>query len=272
MRRSTFAVFIAAGIIVVVLLYVSGVLRFVEDGVRWAFLPVARVLSDAGSAVGSRLGKTPAQEELLKRNQDLEQQLKQVSVDYVRLKSLEDENASLRKLTKFLDATGYDEVSARIISRTTDAHTAEVLIDRGSHDGIELGMAVVADSGMLVGKITALRERVATVTLISDERSRIAATVAGQHETLNGLVEGEGNGVARMTLIPQATVLKTNDIIVTAGTEQKIPANLAIGLVNTVDGAPTDPFKTASIQPLARAGSVNLVAVLRPVALRPISP
>ncbi len=269
MRRSTLAIFLAGGIVAVVVLSVSGILRGVEDGVRWAFMPVARVFANAGSAVGIHVEAAPTSTDLQQQNAALEQKLKQVTVDYVRLKSLEDENASLRQLTKFLDATGYDEVSARIIARHSDAQTAEVLIDRGSHDGLELGMAVVAGSGVLYGKITQLSEHIATVTLVSDERSRVAATVAGEHDTLTGLVVGEGNGVARMTLIPQAVTMKQNDVLVTAGTEEKIPANLAIGLVNDVEGAATDPFKSATLQPLARLGSVNLVAVLRPAAMRP---
>jgi rod shape-determining protein MreC len=269
MRRSTIAVLAVGGIVAIFLLSVSGILHGIESSAQWLLMPIVRVFSAGGSVVGSKLAPAPAASDLQQQNADLETKLTQVTVDYVHLKSLEDENASLRQLTKFLDTTGYDEVSARIIARNSDAHTAEVMIDRGSRDGLELGMAVVAGSGVLYGKITQLSEHVATVTLVSDERSRVAATVAGQHETLTGLVLGEGNGVARLTLIPQAVAIKQNDVIVTAGTEEKVPANLAIGLVNDVEGAATDPFKSATIQPLARFGSVNLVAVLRPEVLRP---
>lgn len=269
MRRSTTPLLVAGAVIVFGLLSFAGTFRVVQDGARRLLLPIARVFASAGSDIGGRLAPSSDRAALEESVRDLEAQLRSVSVDYVKLKSLESENESLRQLTKFLDASGYDHVSAHIIARSPDPRIAEVVIDRGARDGLEIGMAVVVENGIFLGKLTNLKEQVSTITLVADERSRIAASVAGQTSGLAGLVIGKGNGVAKLTLIPQATPLKRDDIIVTSGTEEKIPANLAIGLVNQVDGLATDPFKTASLQPLARIGSVNLVAVLRPAALRP---
>jgi len=159
-------------------------------------------------------------------------------------------------------------VPARIISRSSDERRVEVLIDKGSRDGLEVGMAVVAEDGLFVGKISELQPRISRIILVSDEQSRIAVATAGRGELI-GVIEGRGNGTANVTLIPQQVELNTDDIIVTAGTEEKIPANLPIGLVNTVDGRQTDPFKHASIEPLLRIESLNLVLVLRSTALRP---
>jgi cell shape-determining protein MreC len=129
-------------------------------------------------------------------------------------------------------------------------------------------MAVVVGDGILVGKVTSLKERVSTVMLISDVSSRLAAASLGGSR-LFGLVEGSGNQVARLTLVPQSEPLGRDDIIVTAGTEEKIPPHLVIGIVNDVQGTPTDPFKSASIEPLAKRDQLNIVMVLRPSALRP---
>lgn len=131
-------------------------------------------------------------------------------------------------------------------------------------------MALVAEEGIFVGKITELRERVSRVTLVSDEGSRIAAATAGRDQLI-GLVEGLGNGTAELTLIPQQIELVPDDIIVTSGTEEKIPANLPIGLVNVIEGQPTDPFKRASIEPLLNVDQLGLLLVLRPTVLRPDS-
>ena len=123
----------------------------------------------------------------------------------------------------------------------------------------------MTDEGLLVGKVTSLGERTAVVMFVSDIRSRIAATVSGS-ERLAGVIEGQGNGVTRFTLIPQAVPLKRDDIVVTAGTEEKIPANIVIGLVNEVRSQPTDPFKTASVEPLAPLDRIELVSLIIPKA------
>lgn len=269
MRTRTRIAWIIAGAVVgTVLLRLVGAFQPVENVVRAALLPVARAFSVIGTGARDLVTASPSEKALGERNAELEARVTSLAVDYVRLRALEEENRSLQALTKFLDATGYDQVPARVIARSTDPRSATIVIDRGSKDGVETGMAVVVEEGIFVGKVTGLRDRIATVTLVADERSRIAASRAGRHSLL-GLVEGRGNGVARLTLVPQMEELKRDDVIVTAGTEDKIPANLAIGLVNEVEGKPTDPFKNAALEPLAQADRLSLVSVLRSTALRP---
>lgn len=270
-RRPPLSVIIIGALLGIALLHAVGVLSPVENALRWALLPLARTAGIAGFELGERAAPRASVGDLQNRLQDMEARLTAVSVDYVRLKALEEENRSLKEVAKFLSTSGYDHVGARIIARSTDPLAATVLIDRGARDGLENGMAVIAGDGIFVGKISALRENVATVLLVSDRRSRIAASPAGAHR-LFGMVQGQGNGVAGLTLVPQAEPLTRDDIIVTAGTEDKIPANLAVALVNDVEGKATDAFKTATLEPLAQADALSLVVVLRPVALRPDNP
>ncbi|MCI0479031.1 rod shape-determining protein MreC [Candidatus Uhrbacteria bacterium] len=266
--RTRVIVFAGAAILAVAVFRVAGILHPFEGAARTVTLPVARVFAAIGAGARDVLRMTPEAKDLEERNTELEARLAAIAVDYVRLRALEEENRSLRALSGFLDRSGYDAVSSRIIARSADPRDASILIDRGSRDGVETGMAVVADDGVFVGKVTSLKERVATVTLVSDERSRVAAAAPGR-DRLFGLVEGTGNRTARLTLVPQQEPLSSDDIIVTAGTEEKIPPNLAIGLVNHVEGKPTDPFKSASIEPLANVDALDLVIVLRPEAMRP---
>ncbi len=270
MKRRAPVTLIVLGLIVAVgFLHLVGVLRPVENDIRWAFEPIASVFGFVGVSIGRQTEPKENISALKTHVRDLEARLSTVSVDYVRLKALEEENHSLKELSSFLKTSGYDHVGARIIARSSDPQTATILIDRGASDGLEVGMAVISGDGIFVGKISSLNQNVSTVLLVSDRRSRIAAARAGDKK-LFGIVQGEGNGVARLTLVPQADALAKNDIIITAGTEDKIPKNLAIGMVDDIQGHRTDPFKTATIEPLARPNSLNLVAVLRPDVLRPL--
>lgn len=250
------------------LLHVAGVLQPVEDVVRSTAIPVARVFAAVGFEVGRRTASGETMDSLQNRVNELQSRLSSTVVDYVQLRALQEENRSLRKVGKFLSDSEYDHVGARVIARSTLPQTSTVLIDRGVADGLEIGMAVVAEDGIFVGKIISIQQRVARVQLVTDTLSRVAAAHAGA-DHLIGIVQGEENGVARLTLVPQAEELKRDDSIVTAGTEEKIPANLPIGLVNQVEGKQTDPFKTASLEPLVQSSRLDLVIVLRPAALRP---
>jgi rod shape-determining protein MreC len=250
------------------ILHFSGALQPIEDVLRGALLPMIRFVSIAGTGAQGALAGRASVDELERKNQDLEAKLSAVSVDYVKLRALEEENRNLRDLTKFLKSATYDHVGARVIARSTDPRQSTLLIDRGKSDGLEEGMAVIVNEGIYVGKITSLSNRVAEVTLVTDSTSRVSAALAGEKK-LTGLLEGRGNQVAKLTLIPQSTDIKTNDLIVTAGTEEKVPPNLVIGVVGDIEGTPTDPFKTATLETYVEGERLDLVVVLRPAALRP---
>lgn len=266
--RSRLFIATAAIIIALTILHISRIAQPAEEAARFALLPIGRFFAAAGVGARDMLVGSPEFNELRDRNAELEARMRLLVLDYVRLRALEEENRSLTALLTFKRQSGYDSVPARVIVRSVNPNSATVVIDRGSKDGVEIGMAVVAGNGILVGKVTNLKERVSTVTLISDESSRLAAAAAGGNR-LFGLVEGGGNKVARLTLVPQSEPLQRDDIIVTAGTEEKVPPNLVIGIVNEVRGTDTDPFKSATIEPLAKSDKLNIVMVLRPGALRP---
>lgn len=266
--RTRIGLLVGLAVLGTALLHLTGVLSPLEGIVRVAILPIARVFSAAGSATGSAARSGPSKQALQDRVSELEARLNTIAVDYVQLKALEEENRSLKALAKFVNGSGFDFVPVRVIARSGDPQSAMVTIDRGSKDGLEIGMAVVVGDGIFVGKVTGIKERIAMVTLVSDERSRVAAAHAGDRK-LFGVVEGGGNNTARLTLVPLHEPLKKDDVIVTAGTEEKIPPNLSIGLVNEVEEKQTDPFKQASIEPLVKADQLDLLLVVRSAALRP---
>ncbi|MEN9558379.1 MAG: hypothetical protein RL141_748 [Candidatus Parcubacteria bacterium] len=258
---------IAGGLAGLLLLMLAGVIRPVRERVRFVLLPVARVTASMGAGIGRALHIDPGAEAAQETVRELEARLRSISVDYVRLRALEEENRSLRAQAQFIADTGFRTLGARVISRAIRYETAAIVIDRGARDGIEVGHPVVTDDGILLGKVFSLGERTATVVLVSDERSRVAASVSGTNR-LSGVVEGQGNGTARFTLVPQSEPLAQDDVVVTAGTEDRVPANLVIGWVNNVESRPTDPFKSAALELLAAMDRADLVSVILPAGNR----
>lgn len=244
---------IAAGV-----LAFAGLYRPFGSLVRASTLPVVRFLSGAAA-------QTVGVDERIK---ELESRLAVLAADQVRLRSLEEENRTLRSQARFLDQSGYDSVGARVIARDVRGTRALLTIDRGKDDSLEVGQAVITDEGIMIGKVSQLQDRIATVELLTDPRSRVASAVQ-EHGQLAGVLEGRGNGAAVLTFIPSSETVVPDQLIVTAGTEEKVPANLPIGIVNTVDARPSDPFFSATVEPLVSLDRVVFVSVLRPSALRP---
>lgn len=269
MRHSrTVILLVGFGCITVLFLPIMGAFPHIESTFHVILLPINRVASSIGSSLHRRMESNAALEELSRRNQELERRVAALALDTAAFEAAQEENRSLRAMTNFLEESRYDYIPARIIGRTTETLDEAIIIDRGARDGLEVGMAVIANEGLFVGKITALKERIATVGLLTGERSRVAASMT-EGEGMIGVVEGRGNRVARLTFIPQEQRVETDALIVTAGTEEKVPRNLPIGLVNVVEGKPTDPFKIAIIEPLVNIDALDLLLVLRASALRP---
>jgi rod shape-determining protein MreC len=260
-RSRAWWVFSAIGVLILVVLLFAGFFSPLRRLILSALLPPVQLLSRIGSGTASFFHIDPASKESAERVAELEARLRSQTVDYVQLSALEEENRSLRAAAGFLADRDIKVLGARVISRSISDQTAVVMIDRGSNDGIEIGQAVIAENGLYVGKVISLTERTANIMLLTDVRSRVAASTPKEGNA-SGVIEGRGSGVAHFTLIPQSLPLKRDDVVVTAGTEEKVPANLVIGLVNDVDSKATDPFKNAVIEPLAPLQDLNLVSVI----------
>lgn len=245
------------------LFFLAGFVGPFQSGVRLILLPFARVSSNIGAGIGRLFHGEPGAAQANEYAAELEARLRTVTVDYARLRALEEENRSLRAQANFIVERGFQTVGARVVSRSLHEGNAVVTVDRGARDGVQVGQAVVTDEGLLVGKVSRLGERTAVVLLVTDVRSRVAAAASGTSR-LDGVVEGQGSGTARFTLVPQSVPLERDDIIVTSGTEEQIPPHIVIGLVNDVRSQPTDPFKSAAIEPLAPLDRLELVSVVVP--------
>lgn len=246
----------------------AGFLSPLKDTLRDLLLPLVRVPSGIAQSVVPYILPSADLRHAADRVKELEARISSLSVDYVQLRALEEENRSLRAQARFLTTSGYDSVGARVISRDLHDDTALLLIDRGRYDHVEIGQAVITNEGIFIGKISAINERVSTVELITDPHSRAAASFT-EENALVGVVEGRGNGAAVLTYIPSSQTVKRDQIIVTAGTEDKVPRHLPLGIVNAVEGKSTDPFFSAILEPLVSLDRVTFVSVLRPTALRP---
>ncbi len=259
---------IVGAIIFLLLASISGVVSPLVSLLQRAMLPFVRQTSAVAATVGMRWASSDVAT-LRARLNTAEERLTACAVDTSHISALIMENDTLRAQAHFLKNSGYDSVGARVISRDLSDKRARLLIDRGRRDHLERGDAVITSDGIFIGKISELEERVATVDLTTDERSRVAAAVSG-HEGIVGVLEGRGNGAAVLLYVPVSAGLTREQTLVTAGTEEKIPAHLPFGFVNAVQGSPSDPFLTAIVEPTVPLGHIFFVSVLRPSALAPL--
>ncbi len=201
--------------------------------------------------------------ELIALNEALEKQVTESIVDSARLRMLEVENQTLRQQLDFLEESSYQFIIARIVSSTSDFNFSGFVINRGAADGLSVGLPVIVGDGILIGQIVEVHQSSAIVMLVTDNQSKIAATVQNNDLTI-GLVQGGHGLTVNMNMIPHAEDIQPGDIVISSGLQDKIPAGLVIGTVESIDRVSSQLFASALIKPLADYHKLNLVTVLLP--------
>jgi rod shape-determining protein MreC len=140
-----------------------------------------------------------------------------------------------------------------------------ITIDRGSDDGVEEDMAVIASAG-LVGHVVRVGASSSVVRLIVDPDSAVAGRLDGSGEP--GLLEGAGQGDLRMELVDPDTEVLPDENVVTSGFrirgvgQSLYPPNILIGTVSRVLSDEGALEKFVTVRPAVDFSTLNVMLVV----------
>ncbi|MBI2483669.1 rod shape-determining protein MreC [Candidatus Uhrbacteria bacterium] len=178
-------------------------------------------------------------------------------------KLLHDENNKLKSMLSFRDTQDLMMVTAHIIGRTTDPAQSMITIDRGTRDGLRIGLPVVAHDGTLIGRIGYSEHAISGVKLLNSPGNKtLAAYESASNTFIQGVVEGKFQTGLQLSLIPITEPAERGLMVFTSGLENDIPRGLLIGFLSDVTAAPADLFYTITIRPAIQISSVRDVGIL----------
>ena len=193
--------------------------------------------------------------------------LREAELLRLEVEALRSENERLRLAAGLEPPAGRIVRWAQIIQRDPSNWQRSLKIGVGSDGGVELNAPVLGlQEGRLgvVGRITEVSNRTATVLLLTDEISSLAAQMEiGGWE---GLVQGQGSSRLRMNYLPMEAEFRVGDSVRASATSAAFPTGLPIGRVSRVF-AP-DPFLTfqsVELEPMVSAAALEEVLILEPV-------
>lgn len=242
-----------------------GVFRPVENILVKILNPIFGGFNSAGLGIKNTYNDSVNKADLLKNLEEMKIQSNALVEENAKLKTVQEENELLRGYLSFFTKTNYKYVMSNVISRggisDTLKTTETITIDRGSRNGVMVGQAVVNNKGIIVGKVSEVKDDIAKVFLVNSNQCKLAATMFNNDKTV-GIAEGELGLTIRMSFIPQTQKLNKNDLVVTSGLEPLIPRGLAIGKVTEVQGNNNDLWQSAVIEPLVNPDDLTIVSVL----------
>jgi len=252
-------------------------LQPIEDLALRFVVPIQGKLTSLTNRITDLTQTTQDIRELRHRNEKLQGLADSLMIENVRLKEIESENETLRSLLGFTQANpthSYKaaEVKGRIIGRDPSNFLSYLIINSGSQEGIEKGMPVATERG-LVGRITDVGSNWAKVMLIIDPSSSVNALIQTSRAT--GVVEGQVGRSLLMKYIPQGETVNVNDIVLTSGLGGNFPKKLIIGQITTVHQRDIEMFQQADIRPTVDFNNLEIVLVITnfsPTVLEEIDP
>ena len=202
--------------------------------------------------------------ELRAENEALKRKVEDLTVQLVALQEVAAENRLLREQLQMgqrylpLGMTGA-EVEARVVGAEPGNLIRAISIVAQS--GLELlpDMPVVSGRG-LVGRVVRSYGNKATVLLITDPNSAIAALV--QRTRAQGLVRGQLDGTLLLDEVGKDSEVQEGDVVVTSGLGGVFPRGIVIGQVSRVIERDTALFKQAIVSPSVDFGALEIVLVL----------
>lgn len=254
---------VAVGLLI--FLHFSGILRPAESRALKALNPVFSSLHSAGSYLRIKLNEQTDKRNLTATVKQLEETVSNLYVENSRLKALEEENEVLREYLKFSKESEKQFILGKILSRKSLISgnlDQNLIIDKGSRDGIKIGAGVIS-KGTIIGKVIGLEENLAEVCLITNRDCKLAVAMQNSDKTA-GIIKGELGLTVKMEFIPQTEQVSAGDIVITSGLEESIPRGLVVGKVAEVNKESNELWQDATIEPLVNFNNLIIVSVLLP--------
>ena len=139
-----------------------------------------------------------------------------------------EENKRLRSAIEELESMP-SEIVAKVLVDKKSPFLRSIIVNKGSRDGIELGMAVM-DKSYLLGKIVEVTFTTSRVLLLSDLNSKIPVDIMPNNiqSILSGT--GEHHGVIQYTR--QQSLIENDAIAFTSGAGGLFKSGIPIGTIN----------------------------------------
>ena len=173
---------------------------------------------------------------------NLYEDYKKLNLEYKKLKAenlniefIKSENKILKSKIEDIKDQKY-EVLAKVIIDKQSPFLKSIIVNRGSKDKIELGMAVL-DGDFLVGKVVEVNYLTSRILLLSDLNSKIPVSI--EPNGIQSILSGTGGKHGKLQyLLSDNLNIKGEDEVFTSGSGNIFNAGIPVGTVKIKDNLP----------------------------------
>ena len=241
---------------------INGPLRAVAN---YTIVPMQNGINTIGLWMSDLTQNMDTLKEMRAKNKKLQEEVDELTIKNNLLQQEKHELDRLRELYA-LDQqyADYKKVGARVTSNDTGNWFSSFVIDKGTNDGIQVDMNVMAGKG-LVGIVTEVGPNWSRVRSIIDDVSNVSALVLSTSDTciVNGDLTLMQDGKIRFEQLPNNdTEVLSGEQIVTSHISSKYLPGILIGYVSEVHVDANDLTRSGYITPVVDFQHLQEVLVI----------
>ena len=232
----------------------------------YVVVPFQKGIASVGGYIYDRAEEMGQLKEVLAENQALKEQVDSLTMENAQLQQDKYELASLRELYDIDKATSdYEKTGARVIASDSSNWFYSFVIDKGSDDGIQVDMNVLAGSG-LAGRVISVGPNYSRVLSIIADNSNLYGTVLSTSGNL--MVSGDlqsvmSSGVIHFEqLYDKENKVSEGDKVVTSNISSKYLPGIPVGFISTINTSSNNMTKFGYITPAVDFQHIQEVLVI----------
>ena len=206
-------------------------------------------------------GRLQSKEALRRENVQLKSELIHAHAKLQQQDYILAQNARLQGILSTTKPEQFDLKLAQVIGTDTNPVKQIVVLNKGAHDGVQVGQTVIDEKGIL-GQIINVYPNTSRLLLITDELQSVA--VAIKRTGQRAIVTGEGTPTSlKLDYVFKTSDVRVGDELISSGMGGRIPAGYSVGRIRYVDPSQGDNFMHIKVSPSANLTDNSYVLVLQ---------
>lgn len=235
-----------------------------KKAASYVIIPMQKGLNQVGLWTSEKAEALKEIAALQKENDRLKAENDQLKLDKTILLQQQSELERLRELYKLDDIyADYEKKAARIIGKEAGNWFSVFTIDKGSKDGIQVNMNVIADGG-LVGIVTYVGDNYAKVTTIISDGINVSAKFEKTSDLC--IVEGDlklmDTGIIKVSNIKKEAKVEPGDMLLTSYISDKYVPGILIGYITETTDDANNLTKSGYLIPVVDFAHLEEVLVI----------
>lgn len=201
---------------------------------------------------------------LVERNSELESEIDKLGKELADSKAIEEENERLRKYIEVKKTyPDFEFLEALIVGNESENHSSFFTLNKGSGDGVKLGMPIVNEIGV-IGSVCEVGYSWCRVRVLTEASSSVGAYISRSGETgvIDGDISMKDTGNCILSYLSEDADVEVGDIVYTSGLGSVYPRDLYIGKVISVSVDEYLRSKSATVELSVDLESLKYVMII----------